>query len=76
MPKGILRISTGLLMQMLQLDGYKVKAARFHTFTDTIVEVIVEHESIPEAKEFNTLPVVVPTYKKIDAVLEKIEIHE
>ncbi len=76
MPEGILRISTDLLMQLLQLDDYKVKATRFSTFTDKVIEVRVEHESIPETKEGDLLPAVTPVYKKMDAALEGIEIWD
>lgn len=64
MPKGELRISAGLLMDLVHLDecGYKTVSACYDTRLDQLV-LQVEHPDLPEPKD-GQLPTVLPRYRR------------
>jgi hypothetical protein len=58
---GTLRMSTELLLDMLRLNGYTIKGARFDW--PNVVELLLESDDIPENP---CLAQVFPHYKQVE----------
>lgn len=62
---GILSLSTDLLLKMLMLpEGYKVRKAYLNPY-GSVLELVVEHKSLPLAVDLEALPQVTPVLRSV-----------